>query len=495
MLVAMLLLFTIALALTTIDRLRRTNELMQESLALRGNLLVEYMETATRTSLRGSGARAVLLADLVQEISSNAKLGSLIIMDEHGKVMISLNKGSIDPQALVDSLSEEEWNALKEDRTFTVMTGDTMLLGRRFQPFSGSREAPYMLYNSDHHNSHLPGLPPPNQAVPYAYPGQSEKNMFYLPRRGLDQSTERTLDPGSQPWENMARLCLAVSRGSGKLYALVELSSQEVRIQSKRDLHSALLLAGIIFIGCTILAVAFTWLVRYRSREIQNLRRTMAENQHLAAVGRLAAAVAHEVRNPLSSLRGLVQLLGKNYTPGSKESNYAQVAVDEVDRLERVVSDLLNYSRPRTPRFLELDAGESIMAVLSFIKDDPRAKEVNIHCDIAKGLPTIPGDPDLMRQVLLNLIINALEAMNGQGNLWITAKIDESFLVVQIKDNGPGLPEGVDVFDPFFSDKPQGSGLGLAIARNIVMAHQGSLDGYNAPEGGAVMEIKLRLKQ
>ncbi len=496
MLVAMLVLFTVALTFTTVDRLRRTNELLQESLALRGNLLVEYLESATRASLRGSGARAVLLADLAQEISSSAELRSLVIVDEHGNVLVSLNRGEVLPGDSISPLGADEWKALKEGQTFALMKGNSLLFGRSFKPFGPGRVIPPLLNAEPPHPfKFTPNPEPYGSHTPFIF-GQNSAHSSQLEQYSpFTEHLKGELDPNTQTWENMAKLCLAVSRGSDKLFVLVELSSKEFHAQSKQDLHSALILAGIIFAGCTILALAFTWLMRYRSREVQNLRRTMAENQHLAAVGRLAASVAHEVRNPLSSLRGLVQLMGKNFLQGSKESNYAQVAVDEVDRLERVVSDLLNYTRPRTPRLLDLDMGESITAVLSFIKDDPRAKGIDIHCELPSELPSVPADPDLIRQVLLNLIINALEAMNGHGNLWIKAVTDTQHMLVQVKDDGPGLPEGVDVFDPFFSGKPQGSGLGLAIAKNIIVAHHGILEGFNSPEGGAVMEIKLRLKQ
>jgi two-component system sensor histidine kinase HydH len=304
----------------------------------------------------------------------------------------------------------------------------------------------------------------------------------------------RQLNPAAQMWENMARMCMSVSQGTGNLYALVEISNQELLNQQKIDLRNALILAAIIFAGVALLTIAVTWLIRQRSREMESIRRNMAEHQHLASVGRLAASVAHEIRNPLSSLRGLVQLMSKSFAAQSNAANYAQVAVDEIDRLERVVSDLLNYTRPRAPRLVALDINESLAAVLAFIKDAPHARRINFHCPRRDELPKIPADPDLLRQVLLNLILNAMEALDGEGNIWIDLAAEKDWLIITIKDDGPGLPAGHDVFDPFFSTKPKGSGLGLAIAKHITASHQGLLEASSAPEGGALMRIKLRWK-
>jgi signal transduction histidine kinase len=139
-----------------------------------------------------------------------------------------------------------------------------------------------------------------------------------------------------------------------------------------------------------------------------------------------------------------------------------------------------------------LDFAESIGGVLQLLQDDNKAREVKLHLSLADGLPLVEADPDLLRQVLLNLIINSLEAINGAGNIWISAEKAEGYVLIKIKDDGPGLPKKEDVFDPFFSTKAQGSGLGLAIAQQIVKSHQGCLTAKNSEEGGAVFELKLK---
>ena len=478
MLGGMLLLFLLVLAVSTIDRLNRTSELMQDSLAIRGSLLVEYLESATRASLRGGSARVVLLSDMAKEIYNYPQLRSLTIIDENGNVLVSMNKNTSRPEDLVASLNEEDWQTLRADQPFAVMLGQNLLLGRVFEPFAKNQDT---------------FTRPP--ILPGSFSGSLPKIPGYRSAGHHGNNRHQPLDPNTQAWESMARLCAHLVNEPARLYALVELSNQEMHEQMKRDMHGALLLALIIFVGCALLAGALTWLVQHRNQEIENMRRTVAQNQHLAAVGRLAGSVAHEVRNPLSSLRGLVQLMTKNMATDSKEANYARVAVDEVDRLERVVSSLLNYTRPRTPRFVTIDPAESLRGVLALTRDDPKAKQVDIQLEIPPTLPQLEADPDLLRQVLLNLIINALEAINGPGSLRISAESDEESVTIRIEDSGSGLPKDQDIFDPFYSTKPQGSGLGLAIAQNITQSHKGSLKAYNSEKGGAVMELKLRLKQ
>lgn len=278
-----------------------------------------------------------------------------------------------------------------------------------------------------------------------------------------------------------------------KPYVLVRLSTATLEEARDRDLQQALLLAGFIFLGTGLVSVAVLAAARHRGRELERLRREVAESEHLAAVGRLAGSVAHEVRNPLSALRGLVQFLAKGQEAGSKQAEYAAVAVAEVDRLERVVSGLLEYTRPRAPRLFPLDLEESLRGTLDLMKDDQRAQGVELNLRVEGALPTVEADPDQLRQVLLNLVVNALEALDGRGGLTISARPGKGQVTVEVADDGPGLPADAleQVFDPFYSTRQRGSGLGLAIARRIVLAHGGDIKAANRPEGGAVFTFTL----
>lgn len=281
----------------------------------------------------------------------------------------------------------------------------------------------------------------------------------------------------------------------GQAYVLVRLSTKAFEEDRKKDLRQALLLAGLIFAAALLAGLGLVAATRRRDRELARLRKEVAEAAHLAAVGRLAGSVAHEVRNPLSALRGLVQFLAKGREPGSKEAEYASVAVSEVDRLERVVSGLLEYTRPRQPRRFPLDLAESLRGTLDLMADDPRAQGVTMDMEVPPDLPPVQADPDQVRQVLVNLLVNALEALDGRGRLLIQAQAKKDRVEVKVSDSGPGLPPGdpQQVFDPFFSTRERGTGLGLAIARRIAQAHGGDLKAANAPQGGALFTLTLPL--
>jgi signal transduction histidine kinase len=171
------------------------------------------------------------------------------------------------------------------------------------------------------------------------------------------------------------------------------------------------------------------------------------------------------------------------------------VAVEEIDRLERVVSGLLDYTRPREPRPTALDLSETLRAALEFMAEDPRARGVDMDMEVAPSLPPVLADPDQVRQVLVNLVVNALEALNGEGRLRLRARQDGDRVVVEVADSGPGLP-GVapdELLDPFLSARERGAGLGLAIARRLVQAQGGELSAGSAPEGGALFTFTLPL--
>lgn len=258
---------------------------------------------------------------------------------------------------------------------------------------------------------------------------------------------------------------------------LVRLSTESIRVAQGRDLTSSLLLAAVVFFSAAALAAAMFFYTRRRQSELERLREEVAENQHLAAVGRLAGSVAHEVRNPLSALRGLVQYLAKGHEPGTRSYQCAETAVSEVDRLERVVSGLLDYTRPRSPRLIPLDLQESIAGTLRLLADEPRSQGVEVISRLEPNLPLVQADPDQVRQILMNLIINALEANNGKGSVVVSALSLGDQVKVEVQDQGEGIPPGKseEIFDPFFSTKERGTGLGLAIARRLARGMGGQL--------------------
>lgn len=215
-------------------------------------------------------------------------------------------------------------------------------------------------------------------------------------------------------------------------------------------------------------------------REIKELNERARRAEHLASIGRMAAAVAHEIRNPLSSIRGLAQYFTSN-TKGKdpEEQVYAQTIIEESDRLNKVVSELLNYARPLELNIEEISIeslfADAIRAVLPGVEKNGIEIEQNIDADVS----VIQGDHDRLLQVLINLAQNSIAAMPDGGKLSLQAKWlkDPQSILIAIEDTGEGIPEDdiPRLFEPFFTTRTYGTGLGLAIVYKIIDAHSGKI--------------------
>ena len=458
---AVLLLIMAVLGITTWQRIGRTHELMVNSLSAQGHLMVRMLEGAARAGMRHGMGRTLLLQTLVEEMMDRPHVRSMSILGPRDRVWATAKYGgkALETEPLGD-LPASLRRSIEERLPVEELTDRELVLGRPFRPWGRPR----------------PGL---GLGGP---PGWEGHMMGRGMGRGMGWGRR---DQGQESGQEE----------EGDSYALVRLSTAEFTAARGQAVRQALVLAGIIFLGAGLAALGLWTAGRRRAEEIARLRQEMAESEHLAAVGRLAGSVAHEVRNPLSAMRGLVQLLAKEFPSDSPQAEYAQVAVSEVDRLERVVSGLLEYTRPRPSRPMEMSLSESLAATLEFLGDDPRAQGVEMSLEMAPDLPLVWADPDQLRQVLVNLIVNALEAVDGSGRVSLGARLKDGRVLVEVSDNGPGLPtsETDQLFDPFFSTKERGSGLGLAIARRMVRAQGGELIARNGDQGGAVFSFDLPL--
>lgn len=235
-------------------------------------------------------------------------------------------------------------------------------------------------------------------------------------------------------------------------------------------------------------------LIRDRT-QIRSLEEDLNEAKRLAAIGSLAAGVAHEVRNPLSSLRGFAQLFATKLKGQAPLDQYAATMVQEADRLNRVVTDLLYLAKPRTIDPVETDlarVGDSLRQLMRFDFEDKQ-----IEPEFAFGADPVYADQDALRQVLLNLISNSLDAIGARkdssmpGQIRLTSVRSDEGVWLCVADNGPGMdPDLQDtVFKPFVTGKETGTGLGLAIVQNIIRAHNGKII-LDSPESGG-MEIRV----
>jgi len=213
--------------------------------------------------------------------------------------------------------------------------------------------------------------------------------------------------------------------------------------------------------------------------EIKRLEEKVRRAERFAAVGEMAAGVAHEIRNPLSSIKGLAQFLGRalNKKPGNKK--YVDIIVTEVDRINRVVTDLLILARPFRAELKPVDVIELINHAALLVRSDSMANNIQIRTDFGEGLDRASLDASQMTQALLNLLLNSIQALTAGGHIEVGARVDSqnTFLQLWVEDNGPGISQKnrENIFDPFFTTRESGTGIGLAIVNKIVQNHDGEI--------------------
>jgi two-component system sensor histidine kinase HydH len=235
-------------------------------------------------------------------------------------------------------------------------------------------------------------------------------------------------------------------------------------------------------------------------REIRDLQEKVRRSLRLASLGRLAAGVAHEIRNPLSSIRGFAQFFNQRFKGQEKDQAYASTMVKEVDRLNRVITELLDFARPKEPHREPHSLEEILDHTLEVLKPEMAKKKIEAEKWYGNGPARASVDRDQLSQAFLNLLLNSLESMGEGGKIRVgigTAKGEkEERIQVSIADTGKGIPpeDLGKLFEPFFSTKRKGTGLGLAIVHQIVEAHGGEIQVESKEGEGTTFQITLPVK-
>lgn len=228
--------------------------------------------------------------------------------------------------------------------------------------------------------------------------------------------------------------------------------------------------------------------------EIRALRQELEKNRRLASVGRLAAGVAHEIRNPLSSIKGFATYFKEKYRQSDKDQEIAGIMIQEVNRLNRVVGQLLEFSRPLRLHFQRVALKPFVQDAFRLLASQSSQANVTMVLDMTDERLCVVMDTDKMSQVMLNLLLNALDAMPDGGRLTVRVSSggDDS-IAIRVMDTGTGVDpkDQPHIFEPYFSTKRTGTGLGLAIVHNIVKAHQGDILVESQTGGGTMVEITL----
>jgi signal transduction histidine kinase len=233
-------------------------------------------------------------------------------------------------------------------------------------------------------------------------------------------------------------------------------------------------------------------IIQSRAQERLKLEEQLSRTKHLSSLGEMVAGVSHEIRNPLGIISSSAELLKKKMPAGDPMIRIPDIIIEESSRLNNIITDFLNYARPRTPNRFKCRVQDVLAKNIHFLSSQIEQNGYRIETHFEGKLPDILADADMLYQAFLNILINAMQAMPKGGAIFIRAKSSNG-LWIAFEDQGTGItPEVAEkIWDPFFTTKDKGTGLGLGIVRKIIEAHEGQIRIDNRPEGGARVSIRL----
>ncbi len=306
------------------------------------------------------------------------------------------------------------------------------------------------------------------------------KLKTYIPFRGEGKSGERS--------ENIMGVIEVVKDLSGDINAIIELQGRIIIL--------SLLIMGILFGVLSYIVLRADRIIEARADERRLLEEKLNEAERLANLGKMVAAVSHEIKNPLGIVRSTAEILGKRISrvaPGNE--HLSGIIVEETARLDSIVREFLDFARPKDPRKESFNLNSLAERVARFVGPELEKKSVELELSLDPELPEIFLDPEQIYQVLLNMVINSIQAMPEGGRIILSTQVDLSGKNIElaVTDNGTGISADKigQIFTPFFTDKNRGSGLGLAIAKNIIEKHEGRIEVESTEEEGSRFAIIL----
>jgi len=222
-------------------------------------------------------------------------------------------------------------------------------------------------------------------------------------------------------------------------------------------------------------------------------RRDMGRAEHLATLGELAAGLAHEIRNPLAGIAGVVDVMAKELPPNSPSRTVLGDVQNEVLRIQSILNDLLSYARPRPPTFHPADLNTTIEQAILMARQQVRTRPVKVLFTPNTSMPPVCHDPALLQQVVLNLVMNGIQAITGEGQVEVAIAREDPNVLITVKDTGKGIsPDALSkIFKPFFTTRKEGTGLGLSLASGIVQSHGGTIEALSILGQGTQFRIQM----
>jgi signal transduction histidine kinase len=238
--------------------------------------------------------------------------------------------------------------------------------------------------------------------------------------------------------------------------------------------------------------------LRESREEIEHLHRTqMSRAEHFATLGELATGLAHEIRNPLAGIAGVIEIVGRDLPAASPATAVVKEVRREIAQINRILTDLLETARPRPPQMRSTDLNTTVEHAVMLARQQVRSRPIKIEFTPEPSLPEVEHDSDQIHQVLLNLLLNAEQAIEGPGLVRVSVLKQEDGAVIAVSDTGRGIPAEhlPNIFRPFFTTKGHGTGLGLSLARRIIEEHRGQIDVASGPGKGTTFSVRLPVRQ
>ncbi|MCB2180673.1 MAG: GHKL domain-containing protein [Desulfobulbaceae bacterium] len=265
-----------------------------------------------------------------------------------------------------------------------------------------------------------------------------------------------------------------------------------IHLQSWIIFTSLAVMSG-LFLALRFIVARADRIIEARAAERRRLEIKLNHAERLASLGKMVASVSHEIKNPLGIVRSTAEILKKRLAKIAPENSHlAEIIVAETTRLDGIVREFLDFARPQQPKLTDISLNVVVEKVKVFMGPEFARRKISVMSSLAPDLPMIPGDFDMLYRACMNILVNAMQAMEKGGSIYIrTRVVGKSGVVLEIADNGEGMaPEIISqIFNPFFTSKNRGTGLGLAIVKNIIESHNGVISVES--ERGEGTEFKI----
>jgi signal transduction histidine kinase len=291
---------------------------------------------------------------------------------------------------------------------------------------------------------------------------------------------------------------------SGEILGIVEIIQdlsqdyQNIFRFQVRVIITCALVMMLIFVIMIFVVKRGESIIQQKNLERMRLKEQLNRAERLSSLGEMMAGISHEIRNPLGIIRSSAELLKKKVPPADPSNAIVNVIVEETTRLNNIITDFLDYAKPKSPHRVPCNIEDVLEKNLMFLASQIESQGYIIKKQYNNGnIPEIMADPDMMYQVFLNLLLNAMQAMPDGGEILVGMESQKDSLVITFKDKGKGIPESnmEKIWAPFFTTKETGTGLGLGIVKNIIEAHDGQVRIENRPIYGAQVIIELPTSQ